>query len=188
MRYAIVINGVVDNIVDSDSPLASNWHLCTGSVAIGDLFDGNVYKPAPKQAEPPSQPTPAPALPVYNYTGPSVKVNNESREFSPAFFIRADSLLHIEADLVSPSGAQLAYSTQGEISTPVVRHSNGQPVAEELYFATTITNGRVVMSGRLPSGDWKLLPERINKALKFINAPFEVALSPITFIVSTPTS
>ena len=137
----------------------------------------------------PPQPEP---LPVWHYANQVATIDGQGRQFSPAFFIKADQLIRIETDLMETDGQGnpylSPYSSPGEISTPVVRHSNGQPVAEELYFATTITNGRVVMSGRLPSGDWKLLPERINRALKFINAPFEVALNPITFIVSTPTS
>ena len=185
MKYAIIVGGIVTNIAEAESPLASNWLQCPSSVAIGDLFDGNLFKPSTKPAEPPTQPV-TPALPVYQYAAPSVKVNAQSREFNPAFFIQEDDSLVIEADLVSGTGEQLAFSTASNISTPIVQHAGGKPIANELYFSTSITNGHVVMQGRLPSGDWKLLPERINQALKFINAPFEVALSPITFIVSTP--
>lgn len=140
---------------------------------------------------PPGQlPAPPEAPPTFTYANQAVSINEQGRPFSPAFFIHADELIRIEADLMEKDSQGnlfvTPFSAPGEISTPVVRHGAGKPTTEELYFRTTITAGHVVMQGRLPSGDWKLLPERINQALKFINAPFEVSLSPISFIVSTP--
>lgn len=129
-------------------------------------------------------------LPIFSYANQAVSINGEGRPFSPAFFIHENDLIRIEADLMDKDSQGnlfvTPFSAPAEISTPVVRHGSGKPTTDELYLRTTITNGHVVMQGRLPSGDWKLLPERINQALKVINAPFEVSLAPITFIVSTP--
>ena len=57
MRYAIVENGVVSNIALADGPLVewgeetvpvTGWFEWTDGVAIGDLFDGEVFtKPEP---------------------------------------------------------------------------------------------------------------------------------------------
>lgn len=127
---------------------------------------------------------------VFTYANQAVSINGQSRSFSPAFFIHEDDQIRIETDLMEKDGQGNLFVTPftapDEISTPVVRHGSGKSTTDELYFRTSITSGHVVMQGRLPSGDWKLLPERINQALKFINAPFEVSLAPITFIVSTP--
>ncbi len=135
-------------------------------------------------------PAPPLAPPNFTYANQAVSINEQSRPFAPAFFIHADELIRIETDLMDKDGQGnlfvTPFSAPGEISTPVVRHGSGMLTTDELYFRTTIINGHVVMQGRLPSGDWKLLPERINQALKFINAPFEVSMAPITFIVSTP--
>lgn len=128
--------------------------------------------------------------PTFTYANQAVSINGQNRPFAPVSFIHEDDLIRIEADLMDKDGQGnlfvTPFSAPAEISTPVVRHGSGKPTTDELYFRTTITAGHVVMLGRLPSGDWKLLPERINQALKVINAPFEVSLAPISFIVSTP--
>jgi len=139
----------------------------------------------PVSATPPDAPPP-----TFTYANQAVSINGQSRQFSPAFFIHEDDLIRIEADLMDKDGQGNAfitpYSTPHEISAPIVQHSGGKPVGNDKYFRTEITAGHVVMQGRLPSGDWKMLADRINQSLKFINAPFEVTLSPITFFVSTP--
>ena len=129
-------------------------------------------------------------LPIFTYANQAVSINGEGRPFSPAFFIHENDLIRIEADLMDKDGQGnpfvVPFSTPHEIAAPIVPHAQGKPFGNDRYFRTEITNGHVVMQGRLPSGDWKLLAERINQSLKFINAPFEVALNPITFLVSTP--
>lgn len=128
--------------------------------------------------------------PLFTYANQAVSINGQSRQFSPAFFIHENDLIRIEADLMDKDGQGnsfvVPYNTPHEIAAPIVPHAQGKPFGNDRYFRTEITNGHVVMQGRLPSGDWKLLAERINQSLKFINAPFEVALNPITFLVSTP--
>lgn len=43
MRYAIVINGKVQNVVSADSALANNW-IGSNTASIGDLYkDGQFY-------------------------------------------------------------------------------------------------------------------------------------------------
>lgn len=46
MRYAIVIDGKVDNITRSDSALADNWFPCDETVKIGDTWTGQVFTPS----------------------------------------------------------------------------------------------------------------------------------------------
>lgn len=47
MRYAIIENGNITNIVESDFPLFSNWVECQDGYAIGDLYDGIAFSKAP---------------------------------------------------------------------------------------------------------------------------------------------
>lgn len=140
---------------------------------------------------PPGQlPAPQVRPPSFTYANQAVTINGQSRPFSPAFFIHENDLIRIEADLMDKDGQGnlfvTPFSTSHEITAPVVPHAGGKPFGNDRYFRTEIAAGHVVMQGRLPSGDWKLLPDRINQSLKEINAPFEVSLSPITFFVSTP--
>lgn len=51
MRYAIVENGTVKNIVKADAPLADNWTEANGA-RIGDTWDGTDFTtPVPDPAE-----------------------------------------------------------------------------------------------------------------------------------------
>lgn len=45
-RYAIVVNGKVDNITRSDSALAVNWFPCDETVKIGDTWTGQAFTPS----------------------------------------------------------------------------------------------------------------------------------------------
>ena len=71
-----------------------------------------------------------------------------------------------------------------KVGLPLVRFANGAATAEEIYFETEITNGRMTAIGTLPSGAWKLLPDRVSRALAEIDAPFDIALPEVTFIVN----
>ena len=46
MKYAIIENGAVINIAESNSPLESNWILADNTIHIGMLYDGT-FHPAP---------------------------------------------------------------------------------------------------------------------------------------------
>jgi hypothetical protein len=45
-RYAIVVNGKVDNITRSDSALAANWFPCDETVKIGDTWTAEGFAPS----------------------------------------------------------------------------------------------------------------------------------------------
>lgn len=51
MKYAIIENGAVSNIVESDSPLPGLDMVPAGDAHIGYLFDGTVFT-APEPAKP----------------------------------------------------------------------------------------------------------------------------------------
>ena len=74
-----------------------------------------------------------------------------------------------------------------KVGLPLVRFANGSATAEEIYFETEIMNGRMTAVGTLPSGAWKVLPDRVSKALAEINAPFDITLPEVTFIVNRKT-
>jgi hypothetical protein len=70
------------------------------------------------------------------------------------------------------------------IKLPVVRHSDGRPTDDEIYFSATIIDGVLNATGSIGrSGDWKLLTSRINKSLDRINAGWHINADDIGFLV-----
>jgi hypothetical protein len=71
-----------------------------------------------------------------------------------------------------------------QLKLPFVRHANGRPANEEVYLNATIVDSELCISGKIPSsgGDWKVLIDRCNTALKVIGAPFKVVAEDITFL------
>lgn len=47
MRYAIVENGVVTNIAESDRPYGNNWIPDDGKAALGAIWNGKFESPPP---------------------------------------------------------------------------------------------------------------------------------------------
>lgn len=54
--FAIVKNGVVVNLAASDVPLSDNWiEIKRGTVAVGDLYNGQNFTPAPAPTKLPEE-------------------------------------------------------------------------------------------------------------------------------------
>ena len=107
----------------------------------------------------------------------------------------AGSSHRLEADIMGQDNNgyfQYPVTIPSSIGTPLVRHSDGKPTTDEAYLQTTIVNGHIIAEGKLPTGDWKLLPERANKALDELEKstgmpiPFRLDLRQVTFIVRLP--
>lgn len=107
---------------------------------------------------------------VYAISGLSVTPSDVA--LSGDYSVDIDTDITISATLVD--GSAIDY-TGYVIKIPIVRHADGKPTDDEIYFDTTITNGVFSATGKLPrSGDWKLLASRVNKALKRINASWKI--------------
>ena len=132
---------------------------------------------------------PVPVEPnVFAYANEQVIIAGQS---SPA-----TSLLHyatdiqpvlLQADIMGTDNNGpfvVAINLPRSVGLPLVRFANGAPTQEEVYLDTTIVNGHMAASGTLPSGAWKLLPDRVNRALAEINAPFRLELPVVTFIIT----
>lgn len=47
-RYAVIVDGIVDNVIVAETPLAPNHILCSDDIEIGFLYDGTDFsEPAP---------------------------------------------------------------------------------------------------------------------------------------------
>lgn len=59
-------------------------------------------------------------------------------------------------------------------------------IVDEIYFSTTLIAGVVTVTGSFPaSGDWKLLPDRVNKALVEIGADWAISKDDVTFRITS---
>lgn len=92
-----------------------------------------------------------------------------------------DEAIVISCDLVG--GSAVTYPS-AIIKLPIVRHADGKPTDDEIYFNVTIIDGTLTASGTIPrSGDWKLLTVRINNALNRIGAGWNLNADDLGFLV-----
>lgn len=72
------------------------------------------------------------------------------------------------------------------LKMPIVKMLGGISGTEidEIYFNVSLTEGVLTASGVIPtSGDWKILSERLNKAIKAVNGDWEVESFTINILV-----
>lgn len=82
----------------------------------------------------------------------------------------------VDGSVISYPGAVL--------KMPIVRHADGLPTDDEIYFSATIIDGLMTASGSLPrSGDWKCLTTRINDALMRVGANWKIKADNVTVLV-----
>lgn len=92
-----------------------------------------------------------------------------------------DEAIVISCDLVG--GSAVTYPG-AIIKLPIVRHADGKPTDDEIYFNVTVIDGTLTASGTIPrSGDWKLLTVRINNALNRIGAGWNLNADDLGFLV-----
>jgi hypothetical protein len=131
---------------------------------------------------------PAPDVPVFSYENPVVNIDGQAGAIGALFHYALESqAVTMSANIVGQSnqGPFVAPITiPGTIGLPFVRLSNGRPLDEEVYLPAAVTDGIMTATGTLPSGAWELSGDRVNAALKKINAPFLLELPTLTFIVS----
>lgn len=127
-------------------------------------------------------------LPVYSYSNPSVLVAGAPSSIGASLHYATETqVIEMAADITGQSNEGpfvVQITLPIAVGLPVVRQSNGQSIDEEIYLRTTIENGRMTASGTLPSGAWEISKDRVNAALKKINAQFELDLPNITFIIT----
>lgn len=131
---------------------------------------------------------PVPELPTYEYQNSTVTVDGQNSPVETRLHYAKENVeLRMEADMVdfTEQGPYVVPITiPGVLGTPLVRFAGDTVTTDEVYFETTITDGHVVATGTLPSGSWRVLPDRVNKALAEINAPFRLKTPVVTFIVN----
>lgn len=169
-RFAIIENGTVTNIAVAEAPLDASWILNPpAQVQIGWHYNGSNFT--------------APA--VYTIANQQITANgNEVQIFAGNHYCEPGDAVQLQGYITDSNGQTVnSITIPVTLKMPLVRHANGQPTQDEIYLNVTLVDGVITATGTIPwSGDWKILIERNNEALKRTGAPFKLAASDITFL------
>lgn len=116
---------------------------------------------------------------AYEVSGESVLINGEpATKFAGSYYCNSGDNVTLSGQLV---GGDVTIPVT--VKMPVVRHANGQPTQDEIYFNVTVQGGDMTASGVIPwSGDWKILTARVNEALHRIGADWKLQHEDVTFL------
>lgn len=169
MKYAIIVNGKVENLVLSDAPLDDNWHANPPpDVQIGDDFNDGQYQASPERR--------IVSIKNVQFTG---------AELADGIYCKREGTTAIiTADMISPSDDLTVPA--GHMRVIVEKQVRGQTV-EEMPFTATITAAdgetpaRLSLPIKLSAGFYKITPERLNIGLANpkINAPYRLQFDAI---------
>ena len=114
--------------------------------------------------------------------------------FNNTYYAERNEVIEISAEIVDSSGnlqSQLDNSSLGFppdyiLKMPVTKFINGinGDTVDEIYFNVVFSGGTMTATGAISaSGDWKLVSERVNKALAVIGTDFKIVRDNITILV-----
>lgn len=104
--------------------------------------------------------------------------------FSGNYYCQPGDIVQMQGNVTDSNGNTVtSISVPITLKMPMVRHANGQPTTDEIYLNVTLENGVITATGKIErSGDWKILIERCNEALRRIGADWKLQHSDITFL------
>lgn len=122
--------------------------------------------------------------PVYTITDQVIEVNgNQIQPFAGNFYCQPGDTIQLQGNISNNGQTVTAITVPVTLKMPMVRHANGQPTADEIYLNVSLQSGVLTASGQIPwSGDWKILIDRNNEALKRIGAQWKLFAQDITFL------
>jgi len=132
---------------------------------------------------------------IFTTANEAVTINgNPTAGFQSVYFgINGDSA-NMTFNIVDEQGVlqtQLDSATLGYppvLTMPVMKvvDGNNSNVVDEVYFATTLVEGVISVSGSFPaSGNWKMTTARINAALAEIGAAWVIDKDDVTFRIAS---
>ena len=139
----------------------------------GDIYENGIF----------TQPSVTEAMPLFDVNNSVILMHgNTLAPFNGIYFAEVGAPIQITAELHNENGL-VDISIPIPIKMPLVRHANGKPTDDEAYFNAVLTAGVITITGTLQrSGDWKVLTERNNQALKVIGADFQLSAPDVTLI------
>lgn len=130
---------------------------------------------------------------IYTIEDQVVTTNGQpARFFAGNNYCNKGDVVQLQGNITDSEGNTVtSINLPVSLKMPLVRHANGQPTDAEIYLDATIQSGVITATGEIESsGDWKMLIERSNEALKRISKelqaigidPFKFSAADITFI------
>ena len=122
--------------------------------------------------------------PAFTIEGQTIEVNgNQIQPFTGNYYCEPGDTIQLQGNISNNGQTVTTITVPVTLKMPMVRHANGQPTADEIYLNVSLQAGVLTASGQIPwSGDWKILIDRNNEALKRIGAPFKLSAADITFL------
>lgn len=167
MRYAIVINGIVDNVVEAEQSMAENW-VRSDDAGIGWLYDGEGFTQPP--APVPEVPAPL-VVPVTNIqvSGPTVE------QVGNIYWVKAGQAVTITADVSLPDGRHMVMLDE------MVDATQRAPGVRE---PATIANGRFTLNVTFPRpGNFLLEADRLSRGFQRIGQNIQLQFPLVEFDV-----
>jgi hypothetical protein len=123
--------------------------------------------------------------PVYGISNQYVTADGQQATlFAGNYYCDPGNVVQLVGTIVDDNGdAVTGINVPVAVKMPLVRHANGQPTTDEIYLNVTLINGVITATGKIErSGDWKILIDRNNEALRRIGADFKLSATDITFL------
>lgn len=123
--------------------------------------------------------------PAYTISNQQITANGQPLQlFAGNYYCQPGDVVQLQGDITDSEGDTVtSINVPVTLKMPLVRHANGQPTTDEIYLNVTLQNGVITASGKIEgSGDWKILIDRNNEALRRIGATWKLAAADITFL------
>lgn len=121
---------------------------------------------------------------VYTMKNESVLVNGQPLQpFAGSYYCNTGDTIQLSGEIVDNGAVVTSIDIPVTLKMPLIRHANGLPTQDEIYLNVTLNSGVMTASGTIErSGDWKILTERVNEALKRIGAEWLLRHNDVTFL------
>lgn len=122
---------------------------------------------------------------VYTLQNTSVTVSGQpANQFGGNYYCEPNDTIQLSGEIVDNGVIVESINIPVTLKMPLIRHANDQPTQDEIYLNVTLANGVLTASGAITrSGDWRIIIERNNEAIRRIGAEWKLQYTDITFLV-----
>lgn len=184
MRYAHIDNNEVVGIYHLASAVIREDYIQSETAEIGQLYipqTGEFINQEPEH------------IVAHTISNQLITADGQPLQlFAGNYYCQPGDTIQLVGNITDSEGDTVtSINVPATLKMPLVRHANGLPTTDEIYLNVTLQAGVITAVGKIErSGDWKILIERNNEALKRISQdlvalgiePFKFAAPDITFI------
>lgn len=176
MKYTIIKNGVVDNVIVADEAYVLANHAqdiaILGEYPMGWTYENGSLRSsdtlAVNQADVVGMPPNKPILPLT-----SISIASPANLVGAIYWLQKDTLATISGDVALPDGF---YMIMAE------RVINGSTVVDDVRFKATVTAGVISMPVSFPvAGNYIISAKRLNEGLNRIGAAVNLSFGSVEF-------